>query len=172
MNLLKISAAGLALVCLLISACSKPMTSDVPEGSHVHADGSVHANHDEHVYDSKREHGHNDDLHPIGNNGGHLFAFDSDYQGEWSNYSSNDVVRVYILDAAGKELVPVKGTVVITSKDQSTFELDPEEPDADGKAAKFTLDNSALSIAMNLGVTIELKIDDKAYSAKIKPHSH
>ena len=172
----RMTFAALTLLCFVAIGCDAPNsgTTELEPGTHVHADGTVHSN-DAHDHD--HDHAHGEDEHPAhGPNGGHIFKFDSGYQGEWANYRASDLVRVYILDEAGKDLVPVKGNVVITrTNDGSTFELDAEKPDADGKAATYILDNSDLSIAMNLGVTIELKVDDKSHSGMIKankPHKH
>ena len=85
-------------------------------------------------------------------------------------------MRIYILDAAGKANVPVNGTITVTRDvDGSSFELDPEKPGENGAAESYTLDNKELSIAMNLGVTVDMKVGDKTYSGKIKaskPHKH
>ena len=165
--------AILALMCFAVAGCDKPTSTSDGHSDHNHSHDGDHDHEHSH---GEEGHSHGD-AHPAhGPNGGHIFAFDSDYQGEWANYRANDLVRIYILDAAGKEPAPVKGTVVVTrDKDGSEFELDPESPDADGKSSIYALDNTELSIAINLGVTVTLKIDDKTHSATInpsKPHKH
>ena len=166
--------AILAIMCFSVAGCDKPTGT---------SDGQTHSDHD-HPHGDNHSHGDGEDSHshakdaypPHGPNGGHTFAFDSDLKGEWSSYKANDLVRIYILDSEVKESVPVKATVIVTSdKDGSEFELDPENPDADGKSSIYVLENSDLSIAMNLGVTIKLQIDDKTHSAVLKPsrpHKH
>ena len=163
--------AILAIMCFAVAGCEQPKAASSDEGTHVHADGTVHKNH----YPAHGNgHSHEDNAHPpTGPNNGHLFAFDSDFQGEWAIYKANDLVRLYILDATGNESVPVKATVIVTrEKDGSEFELDPENPDDEGKTAVYVLENSELSIAMHLGVAVELRMDDKTRTATIKPHKH
>ena len=160
--------ATLAVICL-VAGCDQP-NATVSDGTHVHADGTVHKDHDQSDNDVGSRTGN---AHPAaGPNHGHLFAFESEFQGEWLTYNSNDMVRIYILDATGKESAPVTATVVVTAKDGSEFELDPENPDDDGKTAVYVLENSVLSIAMNLGVTVNMKMDDKNLTATIMPHKH
>jgi hypothetical protein len=81
---------------------------------------------------------------------------------------------MYILDAAGKEAVAQKvESFTVTPKvgnDEAGFVLEPENPDEQGLSAVYMLDDQNLSIAIPLGVDIEIKIADKIYKGEIKAH--
>lgn len=120
---------------------------------------------------------HSDDHdHPAhGPFGGHMVKLDtSDVQLEWKKYKDNDVIKMYVLDAAGKEAAPMKiDSFIVTPKvgnDGTGFTLEPEEPDSDGATAVYSLDDKDLSIAIPLGVDIEIKAGDKVYKGEIKAH--
>ncbi len=127
-----------------------------------------HAGHD---HDGADAH----DDHPAhGEHGGHIFPIDSpDYQGEWKQYSDNDLIRMYVLDANGKPS-PVKAdSFVVTPKigaGEVTFTLVGEEPNENGETAIYSLDDKDLTIAIPLGVTIDIKIGDKTLKGEIKAH--
>lgn len=81
---------------------------------------------------------------------------------------------MYILDAAGKEAVAQKvDSFTVTPKvgnDETGFVLEPESPDEQGLSAVYVLDDQELSIAVPLGVDIEIKIGDKVFKGEIKAH--
>ena len=111
------------------------------------------------------DHSHSDeshDDHPAhGPNHGHIFALDSDeYQGEWQKFSDSDVINMYILDANGQNIALKVDSFTVTPKvgnDNSSFTLEAKDADADGATAAYTLDDKDLSIAIPLGVDIEIK---------------
>ncbi len=133
----------------------------------------------DHAHDGD-DHDHDVAADVHGPNGGHLFEFEGgDYHGEWKHYNDNFVIRVYILDKDGKKNQAVAAEYVTikraTGDDGAEFTLDPESPDDDGNAVVYSLDSQDLTIAMNLGVKVEMKLGDKTYTANIPahaPHDH
>ena len=162
-SLASLLLAFIALAVFVSTGCDKPSGDDkAAQGDNVHSQDD--------------EHDHEADDHPAhGPHGGHIVKLDnSDFQAEWKKYKDNDVIKMYVLDASGKNATPVKiDSFVITPKvgnDGTGFTLEPEEPDADGATAVYCLDDKDLSIAIPLGVDIEFKIGDKVYKGEIKAH--
>jgi hypothetical protein len=97
-----------------------------------------------------------------------------DHQVEWKKYKDNDMIRMYILDGKGEEATPVKvDSFTVTpkiGKDEASFELEPEDADENGATAIYALDDKELSIAIPLGVVIEIKVGDKTLKGEIKAH--
>ncbi len=173
MNLLRWAIAWSAIFCFISAGCDKQEVVKQPSGALNQDDGHDHGDGHDHADDSHDDH---QDVH--GPKGGHPVKFDSDeYQAEWLHYNDNDVVRVVVYGPDGKTEAAVKADRVTIKRitDGTIFELDPEEPGADGATAVYSLDNKELSIAMNTGVSLELKIGDKTLNAEIKPqkpHKH
>ena len=162
MNRFRLFTLIVALGTFALAGC-QPQPTNSGEHSHNDHEGSEHGNHN-----ADNDHSENTNAHPPhGPHSGHVYSFDQDYQLEWA-LSTTDLVRIYILDAEGKKVTPVVGSLVIKREaDGSSFELDPENPAEDGSVESFTLENKELSIAMNLGVVAELKTKNKTYVAKI-----
>lgn len=166
---MRINSLTSALIAVIALAVFASVGCDDHHSDHDPDNGS-HAGHNHEADD------HSADDHPAhGPFGGHIFKLDtSDFQGEWKKYKDNDVIKMYVLDAAGKKAAPLKiDSFVVTPKvgnDDSSFTLEPEEPDDDGASAVYWLDNKDLSIAIPLGVDIEIKIGDKTYKGEIKAH--
>jgi hypothetical protein len=158
--------AALAVVVFASVGCEKPTGDNGPKPA---AGG-----HDDHDHDHGDDHADHD--HPAhGPFGGHIFDIDSpDYQGEWKKYSDNNIIRMYLLDGKGKDAVAVKVDSFIVKpqagKDDVTFELKAEDPDENGASSTYMLDDENLTIAIPLGVDIEIKIGDKTYKSQIKAH--
>lgn len=176
-----VALAFVALACFTFSGCENgTATKDAnstSSGDHGHDhDGDSHGDdHDAHAGHDHDGGGHEEGAHEHGPNGGHLFTFSGDkFRAEWKHYSDNHVVRVIVLDKKAESAVPVAAesmTVRRTAGDDGTvFTLDAESPDAEGKTAVYSLDSQDLDIAMNLGVTIEMKVGDDTYSSVIPPH--
>ena len=154
--------AALALFMFAAVGCENPK-----------ADGDGHAahEHDGHEHDG---HGHDHDHPAHGPNGGHIFPMDTDeYQAEWKKYMDNNKIRMYILDAEGKEAAPIAvDSFTVTPKvgeGVEPFELEAEDP-KDGMSAVYMLDDARLAIAIPLGVNIEIKMGDKTIKGEIKSH--
>ncbi len=173
-SLASVLLAGIALALFMSTGCDKPSGDD-------HAAHGDHDHDAEHAHDADDHTGHDDDTdshadHPDhGPFGGHVFKLDtSEFQGEWKKYKDNDVIKMYLLDATGKKAAPLKvDSFIVTSKvgnDDAGFTLEPEEPDAEGATAVYSLDDKDLSIAIPLGVDIEIKVGDKVYKGEIKAH--
>jgi hypothetical protein len=130
---------------------------------------------DDHDHDGD-DHDHAQSDHPAhGPFGGHIFALEpNEFQGEWKKYTDSNVIKMYILDADGKKEVSQKvDSFTVTPKvgnDEGGFVLEPENPDEQGLAAVYMLDDQDLSIAIPLGVDIEIKIGDKVFKGEIKAH--
>ena len=166
---------GLALSCFCLGGCDKPQEAKNSKGN----GNDVHAHDDGHSHDDGHDHSHDDHaedgkLGPMGPNGGHQIPFDSeDMNAEWVHYNDNDIIRVVILDPSGKENRPIKAESVMirrTKGNDEGFTLTAEDPDENGAAEKYMLDDKNLAIAMVLGVTVEVKMDGKTYTGKIPPH--
>jgi hypothetical protein len=169
---------GLALACFTFSGCDQAkQTKNGKDVASHDGDGHDHAAGD-HDHDHDHDHDAAGDVH--GPNGGHLFEFaDGDYHGEWKHFNDNFVIKVFILDKEGKKNQAVAAesvTIKPTAGDETAeFSLDPDSPDDDGNAFSYSLDSQDLSIAMNLGVVVEMKLGGKTYTAKIPahaPHDH
>ena len=168
--------------CCLLSGCADTNTAETTTESHDH-DGHDHdhGSHDGHDHGDHAGHDHGDHAGCVhGPFGGHVFKFDSnDFGAEWKHYNDNDVIRVYVLDSAGKKESPVKATVTMTplgGSDKTPFELEAEKPDGEGCAAVYSLDEKDLGIAITaVGVKVEMKTGDKTYTGVIEahaPHDH
>ena len=169
--------AVLAVAVFAVNGCDSSGGSGTSNGGaasnadhdhdHDHDHGDDHGDHD-------HDHDHAD--HPAhGPFGGHIFALEpNDMQGEWKKYTDSNVIKMYLLDAAGKKEVPQKvDSFVVTPKvgnDEGGFTLEPENPDDMGVSAVYMLDDQELSIAIPLGVDIEIKIGDKVFKGEIKAH--
>lgn len=159
-SLANLFVAALALVVFASVGCEKP-------------DGGTDAP----ATADKKDDGHDDDHdHPAhGPFGGHIFEIDSDeYQGEWKTYKDNNIIRMYLLDGEGKKAVSAKvDSFVIkpqAGKGDVTFELKAEDPDDEGASSTYMTDDEDLSIAIPLGISIEIKIGDKTHIGTIKAH--
>ena len=170
MRTLALFTAGLAIACFAFAGCEPTTDNSSGEGTtETKAD-------DGHGHDHSHDGGH-----AHGPNGGHPFTFDNgeEYQGEWKHYGDNHIIRLYILDAEGKNVAVKADSVTITrltgDADEASFTLDAEDPNENGEAVVYSLDSQDLKIAMNLKVKVEMKIGDKTYTAEIaehQPHDH
>lgn len=113
--------------------------------------------------------GHESNSHRHGPNGGHIFEFDdsTEFLGEWVQHRSSDLITIFILDDTGKQNLPLAIESMIVRRGDALFSLDPVEPNDVGETAKYALEDKDLTIAMNLGVTVEIDISEKTYSGKI-----
>lgn len=157
-----------ALSLFIISGCEKPAG---PTGKPTNGKAA-----DKHDHDDANHANHADHDHPAhGPNGGHMFALTpNDLSAEWTHSSSNDIIKVFVLNKEGKANSPVKcDKVVITplsGNNTTPFELPAVEP-KDGASAEFMLDSKELNVAMTLGVKVEVKAGDKTYTGEIAPHA-
>ncbi len=156
----------LAAIALFAVGCEKP-------NDQVAANGGSNSSQD-HDHDHG-EAGHDDHFHPEhGPNHGHIFELDSpDYCGEWQKFKDNNVIKMHILDK-DKKSVAVKvdsfKVIPMAGNDSTPFELAPESPDDEGKSSVYSLDDQNLSIAIPLGVTIEITMGDQTLKGKIDQH--
>ena len=169
MKFLRFATALAAVLCFISSGCD---TQDSAKKN-----GKQSSPDDVQSQDDGHDHG--DEAHDDhGPKGGHLVKFDSDeYQAEWLHYNDNDIVRVVVYGPDGSTETAVKADSVCVKRiaDGTVFELDPETPDENGATAVYSLDNKELSIAMNTGVNLEMRIGDKTFTTEIKPqkpHKH
>lgn len=158
-----------ALSLFVFGGCDKPTTGTPtkPTANNKAADDHDHdhADHD-HAAHEQPVHGPND---------GHMFKLTpSDLTAEWTHSSSNNIIKVFVLNKEGKANQAVKcEKVVITplsGNNTTPFELPAVEP-KDGAAAEFMLDSKDLNVAMTLGVKVEVKDGDKTYTGQIAPHA-
>ena len=180
-SLTRLTLAAIAIVVFATSGCDRPpaggsgspgSTDEHGDHDHDHADDD----HDHDHADDDHDHDHSEHDHPAhGPYGGHIFPLDSpEYQGEWKKYNDNDVIRMYVLDADAKKAVPIKVesfTVIPTvGNEDVTFELEAEDPDAEGKSAVYMLEDKDLTIAIPLGVKIAIKTGELTINGNIKAH--
>lgn len=150
--------AGLALFMFAAVGCGNPEAGRAG-GPGEHGHDHDHAGHD----------------HPAhGPSGGHIFPLDTDqYRAEWKKYMDNNVIKMIILDAAGKKAVPVAvDSFTVTPKvgeGIEPFVLQAENPE-NGMASVYMLDDAELAIAIPLGVDIEIKMGNKTIKGEIKSH--
>ena len=161
-SLLSVLFASLAIVTFASTGCNDAAPEKDDHG-HTHEDGG-------------HDHGISADDHPAhGPNHGHIFELDSpDHCVEWCKFKDNDVIKMHVLDKEGKKATPVKiDSFVVTpmaGNDDLSFELKAEKPDDEGKSSVYMLDDKDLSIAIPLGVNIEIKMGDKTMKGKIAAH--
>ena len=173
---MRINSASSLIVAMLAVAVFAVSGCDSTGGNGKTNGGAANnADHDhDHDHDHGDDHDHAD--HPAhGPFGGHIFALEpNDMQGEWKKYTDSNVIKMYLLDAAGKKEVAQKvDSFTVTPKvgnDEEGFTLEAEKLDDQGLSAVYMLDDQNLSIAIPLGVDIEVKIGDKVYKGEIKAH--
>jgi hypothetical protein len=154
-----------ALTALMLFAvgCDKPSETAAGGGNSAASSDHDH-DHDDHDHD-----------HPEhGPNGGHLFETDStEYVFEWQKFKDNNVIKMHVLDK-DKNPVAVKvdsfKIMPMAGNDSSPFELVAETPDDEGKSSVYMLDDQDLSIAIPLGVNIEIVMGDSTIKGKIDQH--
>lgn len=167
MRFLKLALPLCALSLFIFSGCDKPAASNAKPNANTKTA-------DKHDHDHDHEHADHD--HPAhGPNGGHMFKLTpDDLSAEWTHSSSNDIIKVFVLNKEGKANAAVKcDKVVITpvsGNNTTPFELPAVEP-KDGASAEFMLDSKDLNVAMTLGVKVEIKVGDKSYVGEIAPHA-
>lgn len=159
-----------ALLAMLVAAtiftvgCNDPGTATGTEGKAAASDD----------HDHDHDHAHDHPAH--GPNGGHMVPLATEeFQAEWKKYNDSNITRIYLLDKSGKEAMPMKlDSFVIKPQagndDSVMFELEAEEPNDEGLAAVYMLDDEQLKIAIPLGVNIEIKMGDKTVTGEIKAH--
>lgn len=156
-----------ALTVFATSGCddtSKPADKDAA-GDHGH--DHDHEDHDDSHSDEKEHAAH-------GPNHGHVFSLDADnVKGEWVKYPDNDTIRMFILDEKDANAPLKVDSFMVTPKvgaDAEGFALEADSPNEAGESASYSLDDKELSIAIPMGVDIEIKVGDKTYKGEIKAH--
>ena len=173
MRILSTSSLILAVLAVAVFAVTGCDTSG--GNAKTNGGGANSAEHD-HDHDHAHDHAHDHSDHPAhGPFGGHIFELEpNDMQGEWKKYTDSNVIKMYLLDAAGKKEVAQKvDSFTVTPKvgsEEEGFTLVAEKADEQGLSAVYMLDDQQLSIAIPLGVDIEIKIGDKVYKGEIKAH--
>lgn len=167
----KLALTVLALALFAASGCDNPsaQSANKPAGNNKAADKHDH-DHDDHKHDDHAGHAAH------GPNDGHMFTLSpDDLTAEWTHSSSNDIIKVFVLNKEGKANQPIKCEQVtitpLSGNDVTPFNLPAVEPNANGEAAEFMLDSKQLNVAMTLGVKVEFKVGDKTYSGEIAPHA-
>lgn len=146
------------LVILGMAGCEQPGTRSADESDQ-------HQEH-KHPHDSEA-------TKKYAANDGHSFTFEPhDYAGEWGHTFNSDLIQIFILDKTTNEKKRVQLDSISIRRGDQIFSLDAENEDEQGLAHTYSLDNKELAIAMNLGVTLEMTVGEKNYTAKIAPHSH
>jgi hypothetical protein len=173
---------ALVAISLLTVGCAGPEAPEQTGGStadshgHDHADEHGHDHSDEgHSEDGHDENGHGEAAHaPHGPNGGHIFKFDSpDFIGEWQKFKDNSIIKMHIMDKDQKPVladVDSFKVIPLTGKDRTPFELEAENADDAGLSSVYSLDDQGLSIAIPLGVSIEVVMGDKTLKGQIDQH--
>jgi hypothetical protein len=122
---------------------------------------------------AKEVEGHDHD-HAHGPHGGVAFGLsDSELKAEVVTSDANNLVRVFVCDRVGKNLQPVKAEKVVILTDKlggKSFELKPVNPDANGLAAEYSLDDRDLKGIIGLKPTVELTIGGKTNRGEVEVH--
>ncbi len=140
------------------------------------ADGVKSAEHNEHGHDHEHEHVHS------GPHQGHLMVLgEEEYHAEWTHDESGKVT-FYILDAAGKNVVPIEAEqitidVKIGDHEPKRYELVAVGP-KEGKASAFEIVDKQFAALFDqlksTGLTLTLNVDvgGKHYSQVVQEHEH
>jgi hypothetical protein len=188
-------------VVLWLSGCSgKPATTDQAssggqaggksqsEGHDGHDhdhDGDGHDDHDDHDGHDHDGHDHGHD-HVHGPHDGELIELAGAAPGEgghaeWTHDNASGRVTFYILDDEQKEELPIDApsiTLEVTVKDKepSTYTLEAVAPDAEGKSAKFEIEDPELLTALKLkdavDAQLQVTIDGKNLTGKVEYIDH
>ncbi|MFM7739621.1 MAG: hypothetical protein ACKO9H_09475, partial [Planctomycetota bacterium] len=127
MRLLNLVLPLCALSLFIISGCDNPAASTAKPNSNPKAA-------DKHDHDHDHDHKEGDHDHDAhGPNGGHTFELTpNDLAAEWTHSSSNNIIKVFVLNKDGKANEAVKcDKVVITplsGNNTTPFELPAVEP--------------------------------------------
>jgi hypothetical protein len=134
----------------------------------------VHSGHDHAGHD----HGH---AHDLGPNGGHLLELgDEQFHAEWVHEDESGKLTVFILDAAGKELVPIAAEKLVLEKTigdrTDKYELLAVDRQGEApKSARFEIVDKALLAALQLvgqGVEASLTVDVNGQPFTVKFPKH
>lgn len=178
-----LSIAGICLMAVWLLGCSPPPTSSTANGTSASSGGGDHGHsHDGHSHDG-HNHAHGHSHADTGPNGGHIIELgEEEYHAEWVHDDESGKLTVFILDKDVKQPVPIPaGTISIVKKigdDAQVYELAAVDPQGDpAKASKFEITDKPLIEALKTAgegveATLNIKIDDKPYSAKIEHHQH
>lgn len=170
----RFGAIALASFCLiLVSACDN---SQAPTERAANQDDStsdqVAHDQDNHHSDAPQSYSAGDHSHRHGIHGGHIFDFSpAEFLGEWVQHRDSDLIQIFVLDLNGQSDFPQKVESLLIKKGDTLFSLDPESPDENGYSSVYSLEDKDLSIAMNLGVDVELTIGDREFTAEIPAHA-
>jgi hypothetical protein len=163
------------IVCFATVGCqyADTKTDSQANSSHSHDDGTEH----EHKEVASTSHVHADGSSctcELGENGGHLFAFENkEFKGEYVISKDSDVVRFFLLNAKDEDVSLKVDSFKVTplaGADAVAFELEADSPDGDGKSHIFMAENKDLRIALNLGVQVEVKSGDTLLTGTIDAH--
>lgn len=152
---------------ILISACNEnPAASTNSPESESAETTHDHGHQASGIADSSEYETHRHGIH-----GGHIFEFSpAEFLGEWVQHRDSDLIQIFILDLNGKSDMPQKVDSLIIKRGDTLFSLDPESSDENGNSAVYSLEDKDLSIAMNLGVDVELFIGEREFTAQINAH--
>lgn len=165
MNTHPILCLTLFSVCIALTGCNQPdatkhaADSHAP-GTHVHADGTVHANH------GPGESGHSHDNPPHG--GTILDWGGGKYHLELLVDHGNQKATVYVLGPDVKNDLPIDaGTIQVALKDpvvEFTLSAQPQDGDPQGKSSLFVGQHEALAAEQQFEGTIHGTIGGTPYS--------
>ncbi|MEM9411228.1 MAG: hypothetical protein AAGA30_08950 [Planctomycetota bacterium] len=101
--------------------------------------------------------------------GGRVFKFNPpEFHGEWLVERTSDIVRVYVFNEKERNSSFAKAdSLIVRGKDGTIYSLDAELTDADEDCTSYILEDLSLVIAMKNGVSIEMELGDKLYTAEI-----
>ncbi len=115
-----------------------------------------------------------DHSHAHGPNGGIAFTLSgAEFKVEAITNKTNDLVQVFFLDHDAKINQPIKAEKITVHTDKlggKSFDLKPVNPDANGLAAEFSLEDKDLKSITGLKPTMEVTIDGKTYSGAMDFH--
>ncbi len=112
--------------------------------------------------------------HAHGPNGGIVFSLPgTEFKVEAITNKTNNLVQVFFLKLDAKANLPIKADKITVRTDKlggKSFELKPVNPDANGLAAEFSLDDKDLKSITALKPSMDVIIDGKTYSGTMDFH--
>jgi hypothetical protein len=112
--------------------------------------------------------------HEHGPNGGIAIALaGGDFKAEAKSSKSNNLIQVFILSADAKSVRPIKADSVVVRTDKlggKSFTLQPVNPDAEGLAAEYSLDDAELKQISGLKPALEVTVDGKTHTGALEFH--
>ncbi len=138
-------------------------------GTHVHEDGTVHADGDDHSREG-HEHGAGPHDGTLADWGG------GKYHVEFTVDHDKKQATAYILGNDEKTAVPIEAEeITLSIKDPAfttTLAASPQDADAEGKSSRFVGNHDSLGVVKEYEGSMSGVVDDTPYSGNFKEEAH